>query len=55
MTRILVDHHLIKWNCKFFAGMTLGETADTLGLPSRSADRYWGFGRAWLADALADG
>jgi RNA polymerase sigma factor (TIGR02999 family) len=40
---------------RFFAGMTLGEAADALGLPRRTADRYWGFARAWLADALADG
>ena len=40
---------------RFFAGMTLGEAADNLGLPRRTADRYWGFARAWLADALAEG
>jgi RNA polymerase sigma factor (TIGR02999 family) len=38
---------------RFFAGMTLGEAADALGLPRRTADRYWGFARAWLAEALA--
>ena len=31
--------------------MTLGEAADTLGLPRRTADRYWEFARAWLAEA----
>lgn len=40
---------------RFFAGMTLGEAADALGVPRRSADRQWAFARAWLADALADG
>ena len=40
---------------RFFAGMTLGEAADALGLPRRTADRHWGFARAWLADALAGG
>ena len=40
---------------RFFAGMTLGEAANALGLPRRTADRYWGFARAWLAEALADG
>jgi RNA polymerase sigma factor (TIGR02999 family) len=40
---------------RFFAGMTLGEAADALGLPRRTADRYWGFARAWLADELAGG
>jgi RNA polymerase sigma factor (TIGR02999 family) len=40
---------------RFFAGMSLGEAADVLGLPRRTADRYWAFARAWLADALAGG
>ena len=40
---------------RFFGGMTLGEAAEALGLPRRTADRYWSFARAWLADALADG
>ena len=40
---------------RFFAGMTLGEAADALNLPRRTADRNWVFARAWLADALARG
>jgi RNA polymerase sigma factor (TIGR02999 family) len=40
---------------RFFAGMTLAEAADALGVPRRTADRHWAFARAWLADALADG
>ena len=40
---------------KFFAGLTLRESAAALGLPSRSADRLWAFARAWLADALDPG
>jgi RNA polymerase sigma factor (TIGR02999 family) len=40
---------------RFFAGMTLGEAADALDLPRRTADRHWSFARAWLADALAGG
>jgi RNA polymerase sigma factor (TIGR02999 family) len=40
-------------NLRFFAGMTLGEAAAALELPRRSADRYWSFARAWLADALS--
>jgi RNA polymerase sigma factor (TIGR02999 family) len=38
---------------RFFAGLTLGEAADALGVPRRTADRHWSFARAWLADALA--
>jgi RNA polymerase sigma factor (TIGR02999 family) len=40
---------------RFFAGMTLGEAADALGIPRRTADRHWAFARAWLADALGGG
>jgi RNA polymerase sigma factor (TIGR02999 family) len=40
---------------RFFAGMTLAEAADALGVPRRTADRHWSFARAWLADALAGG
>lgn len=37
---------------RFFAGMTLAEAAETLGLSRRTADRQWSFARAWLACAL---
>jgi RNA polymerase sigma factor (TIGR02999 family) len=40
---------------RFFAGMSLGDAADALGIPRRIADRHWAFARAWLADALAGG
>ena len=40
---------------RFFAGMTLGDAADALGIPRRTADRHWAFARAWLADALGGG
>jgi RNA polymerase sigma factor (TIGR02999 family) len=40
---------------RFFAGMALGDAAEALGLPRRTADRHWAFARAWLADALASG
>jgi RNA polymerase sigma factor (TIGR02999 family) len=37
---------------RFFTGMTLAEAASTLGIPRRSADRYWAFARSWLYDEL---
>ena len=40
---------------RFFAGLTLGDAAETMGIPRRTADRHWAFARAWLADALAGG
>jgi RNA polymerase sigma factor (TIGR02999 family) len=38
---------------RFFAGLTLGEAADALGLARRTADRTWAYGRAWLYDRLS--
>ena len=40
---------------RFFAGMTLGDAAESMGIPRRTADRHWAFARAWLADALGRG
>jgi RNA polymerase sigma factor (TIGR02999 family) len=37
---------------RFFAGMTHSEAAHALGLPRRTADRYWAFARAWLHQQL---
>ncbi len=37
---------------RFFGGLKLSEVADCLRLPRRTADRYWAFARAWLADHL---
>jgi RNA polymerase sigma factor (TIGR02999 family) len=52
-TEFPVAAELVK--LRFFAGMTLGEAADALALPRRTAERHWSFARAWLADALAGG
>ena len=38
---------------RFFAGMTLDEAAEMLGVSLRTANRQWAFARAWLAAALA--
>lgn len=32
----------------YFAGLTLPEAAQTLGMPPRTAGRLWSYGRAWL-------
>jgi RNA polymerase sigma factor (TIGR02999 family) len=40
---------------RFFAGLTLEESARTLDIPRRSADRYWAFARSWLYDELRRG
>jgi RNA polymerase sigma factor (TIGR02999 family) len=35
-----------------FAGLTLAEAAEVLGIGSRTADRYWAYATAWLCVAL---
>jgi RNA polymerase sigma factor (TIGR02999 family) len=35
-----------------FAGLTLAEAAEVLGIGRRTADRTWAYARAWLCDAL---
>ena len=38
---------------RFFAGLTLKDAAAALGLPRRTANRYWAYARAWLYEALS--
>ena len=38
---------------RFFAGMSVGETAAATGLSERTVKREWQFARAWLFRALA--
>ncbi len=40
---------------RFFAGLTLDETAVSLGLARRTTDRYWAYARARLYEMLSDG
>ena len=37
---------------RFFAGLTLREAAESLGVARRTADRHWAYARAWLVDRL---
>jgi len=37
---------------RFFAGLTQGEAAQSLGIPRRTADRHWAYARAWLSCQL---
>jgi RNA polymerase sigma factor (TIGR02999 family) len=39
----------------YFAGLSIGEAAEAIGVSSRTAYRYWTFARAWLHEALRDG
>jgi RNA polymerase sigma factor (TIGR02999 family) len=33
---------------RYFAGMTIPEAAEVLGISTTTADRYWAYARAWL-------
>ena len=38
---------------RVFAGLTVVQTAEVLGLSTTTADRYWAFARAWLRVEIA--
>jgi RNA polymerase sigma factor (TIGR02999 family) len=40
---------------RFFAGLSMAEAAQALGVPLRTAERNWTYARAWLHRALAAG
>ena len=37
---------------RYFAGLTIDQTADVLGISTATANRHWAFARAWLCDAV---
>ena len=39
---------------RYFAGLSIPQAAETLGIGARSADRLWAYARAWLRDALSE-
>lgn len=39
---------------RFFAGLTLDQAAECLGIGGRTADRHWSFAKAWLYQQLRD-
>jgi RNA polymerase sigma factor (TIGR02999 family) len=40
---------------RFFAGLTIEQAADVLGIPCRTADRHWAYARAWLYKEISKG
>jgi len=40
--------------CRFFAGMTMEETAEALGISKRTAERDWTRARTYLYQALTN-
>jgi DNA-directed RNA polymerase specialized sigma24 family protein len=39
---------------RYFAGLTVQETAEAMDLSERSVKREWAFARAWLFEALRE-
>jgi RNA polymerase sigma factor (TIGR02999 family) len=40
---------------RYFAGLTMPQAAEALGVPLRTAERNWAYARAWLHRAVAGG
>jgi len=40
---------------RYFAGLSLGQAAATLGISSATAYRHWAYARAWLRTGLLEG
>ena len=40
---------------RYFAGFTIAETAQHMGISPRKANQIWTYARAWLATDIADG
>ncbi len=38
---------------RFFAGLTVDDTAAALSISPRQVDRHWSYARAWLVDRLS--
>jgi RNA polymerase sigma factor (TIGR02999 family) len=39
---------------RFFAGLTIEQTASALGISVRTANRHWAYARAWLFQQLSE-
>ena len=39
---------------RYFSGLTVPEAAEALGVAPRTADAWWAYARAWLADDLTN-
>ena len=40
---------------RYFAGLTIQQTAEALGISVRTANRHWAFARAWLYQEISGG
>jgi RNA polymerase sigma factor (TIGR02999 family) len=40
---------------RFFAGLTIEQAAEAVGISTTTADRYWAYARAWLKSEMDEG
>jgi RNA polymerase sigma factor (TIGR02999 family) len=56
LTRLAAEAHdaaeLVK--LRYFAGLTIQQSADALGISVRTANRHWTYAKAWLFQQLGD-
>jgi RNA polymerase sigma factor (TIGR02999 family) len=56
LTRLAAEAHdaaeVVK--LRYFAGLTIQQSADALGISVRTANRHWTYAKAWLFQQLAD-
>lgn len=50
---IRIKAELVK--LRYFAGLTIQETAEALGISARTANRHWAYAKAWLYKQLSTG
>lgn len=50
----LNQRHARVVECRFFAGMTVPEVAEALGVSARTVDSDWAMARAWLCTRLSE-
>jgi len=57
LARLFKEDHLAAELVKmrYFAGLTLAQTAEALGVSPRTADRCWAYAKAWLYHEIAKG
>ena len=57
LARLSQEDHLAAELVKmrYFAGLTLAQTAEALGISPRTADRCWAYAKAWLYHELTRG
>ena len=56
LSRLAVEHPKLAElvQLRYFGGLKLAESAEVLGVSSRTADTWWAYARAWLAIELKE-